>query len=465
MKRSAVLLSIQFVLLAAFVISADLAVQAQKPKDIRASQARLEQGNRAFNQRNFKEAIEKYAEAIALNPRNTAAHYWKGRAHSFQEEHELALMELGTALEQGYQKPLDIYLLRWRIYYAEKDYAAAQKDVDAALSIDPENFDLLVAQGDMNFVNKRYPEALDAYQRAVAKQPNNAELYLNIAKIHYFTGNPQGQGDAAQEAINKRTMSLGEAYLLLGDALRTQRRFPEATTALQSALSANPNSLDTYESLAEVYRAQNKYDDAITTLRRALPVFDDDGRIYTNLAWYYSLANRHEEAADAAKAGIKLSPNEYLAYTNLCRAYNDLKRPEMAIRECNNALRLQPDDGETLYYLGRASELMNKSDEAARYYRRAVPGLEKATKTSPGNSDYFYLLGNAYYSDNHVKKAIAAYVRSLELTPAFARARFNLGLAYVADNNKSAAMQQYNALAPLDGALAALLKTEIDAMR
>lgn len=465
MKRNTLLSIVRVSLIAVSFVALASNVAAQKPKDVRRSNQLVEQGNKSFNQRNYREAIEKYAEAIALNPKNTNAHYWKGRAHAHADDTELALLELNKALDLGYNKPLDVYLLRWRLHYASKDFPAAQKDIDSALAIDPQNFELLVAQGDMSFANKRYPDALNAYQRALVREPNNPDLYLNIAKIHYFTGNVGGQGEAAERAINLRTRSLGEAYLLLGDSMKRQRKFEEATAAFQSALSASPTNLDIYESLAETYRAQNKYDDAIAVLRRALPVFGQNGRIFTNLAWYYSLANRHEDAAEAAKAGIKLSPDQYLAYTNLCRAYNDLKRPEMAVRECNNALKLKPDDGETMYYLGRANELLNKPDEAARYYRRSVPGLEKYTREYPDNSDYFYLLGNAYYSDNQPKKAITAYVRSLELTPAFGRARYNLGVMYVADNNKTAAMQQYNALVSIDASLAALLKQEIDAMR
>jgi tetratricopeptide (TPR) repeat protein len=206
MMRKTVL-SLSFSLLITLVSVGFLAqtVSAQKPKDIRRSNQLVEQGDRSLSQRNYPEAISKYAEAIAFNPKNAAARFSKGKAHSNLKQSEMALMELNAALEQGYSKPAEIYLLRYKIYYDAQDFEAAQKDVDAALVLDPQNPELLLAQGEMSFAAKRYPQALDAFQRVLQTQPNNAEVYLNVAKLHYMTNNVQSQGEAAQEAINKQT--------------------------------------------------------------------------------------------------------------------------------------------------------------------------------------------------------------------------------------------------------------------
>ena len=454
-------LSFAVILVTAFgVFSIDAAGQSRR--DIRRANQLVTEGNRSFNQRNFRDAIDKYAEAIVHVPNNAGAHFWKGLAHRNLNENELALNELNAALEKGFDKPLDIYLIRWRIHFENKNYDAALSDVNSGLAIDASNMDFRLAQGDLNFVNGRFQEALAAYEQALVATPNNAELYLNVAKIHYNLGNTDKQASAAQEAINRRTLGLADAYLLLGDAFQKKRDYPAATEAYQKALAANPNSYELYQTLAEVYRSQNRYDDAIATSRKALGVFGTRGDIYTDLSWYYSLANRHEEAAEAAKAGIKLSPTEYMAYTNLCRAYNDLERPEMAVRECNNALRIKPDDGETYFYLGRAHDLMNKPVEATQYYKRAVTGLEVFVKERPDYSDGYYLLGNAYFADNQRQKAISAYRQALALIPAFAKARYNLGFLLALEKDKGAAMEQYNALLSLDASLAKDLKVEID---
>ena len=106
--------------------------------------------------------------------------------------------------------------------------------------------------------------------------------------------------------------------------------------------------------------------------------------------------------------------------------------------------------------------MAGRKADATRAYKGAVVGLVEFTQKNPTYSDGFYLLGNAYYSDNQPEKAIAAYRKCLELSPRFARARFNLGYILNNQKNKTAALEQYNSLLQLDPSLAAKLKAEID---
>jgi protein O-GlcNAc transferase len=231
---------------------------------------------------------------------------------------------------------------------------------------------------------------------------------------------------------------------------------------LLKVVELKPDRRDIYRTLSDMYRSQSRFNEAIEITRRALKQFPNDGELYTDNSWYYSLAGRHEEAVQAAQAGIRFNPDQSMAYTNLCRAYNDLQKPELAISACNNALKFAPNDGETFFYLGRANDLLNKPAEATKYYKRAVTGLEAYTKERPDYSDGYYLLGNAYFADGQLDKAIEAYSKCLEMSPRFARARYNIGMVQLQKNNKPGATEQYNILIGIDRALATKLKTEID---
>lgn len=461
MKRSIKGLLV-FSFIAVFMMAAASEVFAQSRKDVTRSRALFQEGSRAFNQKNYREAIDKYAESIVLVPKSAAAHFWKGLSHMHLGDADLALTEMTTALDQGYERPLDIYVNRWRIYYANKNFEAALADVNSGLQLDPENNDLLLARADLSYANKDYDAALDSYQRAALKAPNSGDIYLSIARIYNSKGEIKQAVDAATLATSKGTRSPEEAYLIIGTGQKKLKNFAEAIRAFESAKNINARNYDIYAELSDLYKSQNRFDDAIKNARGALTVFGNDGNIYTDLSWYYSLAKRHEEAVDAAKAGIRLLPDQYMAYTNLCRAYNDLEKPEMAIRECNNALKIKPNDGETLFYLGRSHDLLKKYADAEGYYRRAVAGLEAFVKERPDYADGYYLLGNAYFADNKRQRAIEAYKKSIDLSPMFARSHYNLGHVYLADGNKTAATEQYNILNNIDKTLAAMLKAEID---
>lgn len=440
----------------------------QSKKDRRQAEQSLLDGNKAFNQKNYQAAVDKYAESIGIVPVNAAAHFWKGYSYYYLKDLDKAISELDIAMSQGY-KPLDVYRVRSIAKYEKKDFDGALADFREGLKFEPNNMMFLIGIGDVTLAQGKNAEALDAFQKALAQDPKNPELYYQIASVKAKTGDVAGQTAAAEEAIKRNTRFLGDAYYLVADGYYKQRRYPEAEQAYASAIDRwkknnekRPEMKAVYRTLGDIYRRLNRFNDAIKISKQALIDFPNDGDIYTDISWYYSLADRNQDAIDAAKAGIQLLPKEHLAYTNLCRAYNDTAQYQQAIRACNDALKISPDDGETYFYLGRAYDLSGKSTEATKYYERAVKGLETFTKENPDYSDGFYLLGNAYFADNQRDKAIAAYMKCLDLSPRFVKARYNIGIIQVLNKNKSAAMEQYNSLVSLDSTLAAKLKTEID---
>ena len=464
MNANRILLSIGVagLLLATFLASpAD--VTAQSRKDSRKARQIAEKAAAAFVKRDYRAAIDGYAQAIAVEPNNPDHHFWKGVGHHYLNENDLALPELNLAMERGFKKPLELYRIRWRVHYAAKNYDAALADIRQGLALDATNLELLQGLGDISYAKGEFREAVDAYQKVALKDPNTAgDVYLHIARAQSSLGNIDGQISSAEEAIKRRTQHLADAQLLIADGYYAQRKFDEALAAYQKVIVTKPDTYSAYDRMAEIYRVQNRFNDSIDILRRALRAFPNDGRIYTSLSWYYSLADRNEEAIQAAQAGIRFLPNEYLAYSNLCRAYNDSNKPEMAIRECNNALKRNPNDGETYFYLARAYDLAGKPDLATEHYKRAVAGMIEFTKNNPNSPDGFYLLGNAYFADNQREKAVAAYARCLELSPRFVKARYNMAIIQLRLKNKTAAMEQYNRLLELDPELAGKLKAEID---
>jgi len=450
------------VMAAILLLSSDLPAQTAK-KDVKKAKQAADRAAASFVKRDYRNAIDGYTQAIALDASNVDYHFWKGVAHHYVNENDLALPELNLALEKGYKKPLEIYRIRWRVRYANKDFDGALADIQQGLALDPNSVEFLQGLGDISYSRNNYRESIDAYQKVVAKNPSNAaELFMNIGRAQAALGDTSGQIAAADEAIKRGTQSLGEAHTLRADGFWKQKKADEAIDAYLKAIAAKPDTYSAYENLSEIYRDQNRFSEAVEVSRKALKVFPNDGQIYTSLSRFYSLADRNEDAIQAAQAAIRFLPDQYMAYTNLCRAYNDAKKPEMAIRECNNALKRNASDGETFFYLARANDLAGKPDEATKYYKEAVTGLVENAKKHPDSADAFYLLGNAYFADNQRDKAIEAYEKCLALSPRFVKARYNIGIIQLRQKNKTAALEQYNRLRELDPELAGKLKAEID---
>ena len=459
-RRKLALAPIQILaVLALFAIP--LIAQPKKVRD--QAKALQEQADKAFVQKNFRDAADKYGQAIVLIPNNPYAHYRKGFAHFNLLERDQAISEFSQALSQGF-RPVEVYRVRAFIFYEQKNYDAALDDIQKGIALAPKDILFLKGLGEVQLARGAFQPAIEALRRAAEVAPNDADVQYNMARVHFAMGNPKAQQTTAETALAKGTRFPGETHYLLGDAFQKQGNAAGAIDAYQKAINSKPDIYLAYRNLAEVFRNEGRFDEAISISKKALITFPGDGIIYTDLSWYYSLAGRPEDAVQAAKAGIQLLPNQYTAYTNLCRAYNELKNYDLAVSACNSALRLQPNDGETYYYLGNALVGQNKSVEATRMYIRAVMGLVDYTAKNPGSSDGWYLLGNASFADKQFDKAIDAYLKCLALSPKFLKARVNLGITYTRKKNKTAATEQYNLLLSADPVLAARLKAEIDRM-
>jgi len=436
-------------------------VNAQKKPNAHAKNLAA-QGGKFYDQKDYRSAIDKYAEAIAVAPNYPLAHYYKGYAHHRLDEYDAAIEDLDAALKQGYE-PIRVYEVRWEAHYKKKNYDAALSDVEQALRIEPSNNYFILALGDVHRLKGEYQEAITAYNKGLPGSRNSGDIHYYIAASHFKLNEPSQQNLAANEAIKNNTRYTGESYLLMADALVKSKKPTEAILAYERALNVKPeNPAEVYTALSNLYQSQSRLRDAIATIRKGIELHPDNGDMLIALTLYYSLADRYAAAVDVGQKAVKLSPNNHVAHTNLCRAYNDIKDYPRAVMACNKALALKPNDGETFFYLARAHDLQNKPEVATQYYKKAVSGLVEYTGKNPDFSDGWYLLGNAYYTDQQVDKAIEAYQRSLQLNPNFAKARLNLGYMYVANKNLPMAREQYDILLKIDPPSAEKLKERME---
>ncbi len=440
-----------------------IAVNAQESnKTLEKARKVAKLGDQLFTQKDYRNAIIKYAQAITIYPNFPAAHFWKGYAHYYLKENDQSLTELNQSLTQGFDKPLEIYKLRWYLNYEAKNYDAALSDAIAAVKLDPNNATYNLAIGDIYRMKENYTDAIPYYKKAAEQDPKNADVSYFLAVCYEKTGDTENQALAVVEALKRNTKFKAEANLMAAESLNKLKKFDEAIPYYEQVINLKPEIYASYNALSDIYRSRSEFEKAITVTRKGLKVFPKDANLYTSLAWYYSLNDRYQDAIIAAKSAINLAPDLSMAYTNLCRAYNDTKQYQMAITNCNIALGKNPGDGESYLYIARAYEFLKQNDKALENYKKAIDGLMKFTQDNPDYSDGYYLLGNAYFAVQKDSEAIAAYNKCLQISPRFAKARFSLGYTYLIKGDKAKAREQYEEIKTIDADLAEKLRLAIE---
>ena len=179
------------------VVSILVAVACQQPER-EAVDAALARGDSAMNRLAYAEAARLYGEAADLDPERAEAYSRQGLALWAAQRFEDAVPVLSRALA------LDPGDARARYYrgashLALDDFEASVEDLQAATdlgSLDPEDVRRahhLRAVAHMNL--ERYEEAIAAMSDALAAAPEHAFYHLERARLYDFTGRP----DAAIE--------------------------------------------------------------------------------------------------------------------------------------------------------------------------------------------------------------------------------------------------------------------------
>lgn len=192
------------------------------------------------------------------------------------------------------------------------------------------------------------------------------------------------------------------AFLNEAQAAMTRRRFSEAATAFETALTACPGNRAPLLGIAE----------ARTSLRQ----FD--------------------EAARAAKRYLDSDPGSADGRIALAQCYFMQGKVKEARAECEKLLAKDPGNARALKIKANAAYLMNDVDTAIRTMNLL---LDK----HPNDEDAAYMLGRIHYQEGQIDLAIAQFERSLAVSKTPHKIHDNLGLCQAALGDREKAKRHY----------------------
>ncbi len=167
------------------------------------------------------------------------------------------------------------------------------------------------------FFNQRTAEsfrkAIDAYQQALARDPNYALAHHGLAQaqrwLREVSGQPGGDYRAHLQKAAELDPALPEVHALLG--LLAQNEDWDWATAereFQEAIARNPNYATAHQWYGEHLFLMGRYDEGLRELRRALEIDPLSLIINSDLAKCYYFARRFDEAIAQARRTLELDP-------------------------------------------------------------------------------------------------------------------------------------------------------------
>ena len=176
----------------------------------------------------------------------------------------------------------------------------------------PDSPDPLSALGNILADGHEYPEAVAAYDRAIARLP---EPSRNDWSLYYLRGSTLQRlhDESRAEADMREALRLSPdqpfALNFLGFSWTEQNRnLPEARRMIQRALQQRPDDGAIVDSLGWVMLRQGDVTGAVRTLEKAAELEPTDPTITGHLGDAYWAAGRHVEAADQWRRALVLKP-------------------------------------------------------------------------------------------------------------------------------------------------------------
>jgi tetratricopeptide (TPR) repeat protein len=269
----------------------------------------------------------------------------------------------------------------------------------------PESF---INEANTLFDEGKLTQAIASYQQALLTDPDNPSIYVSMARAQIYTNQYEAALENAERALLLNNNN-PVAYALKAWALDYLGNYTEAEGAVQQALQLDPNN-----ALAHAVHAQVLMDKAIVgqgdigTIERASEASKtalslDPNMLETRRARAYVLwkTGNFVEAIDQYKSALAI--NDKIANLHLALGHNYRSLPEpdyaLAVQEFLQAYALNPRDPSALYQISRTYYTIGDFSQSVQYAGQAVQA-DPADPLMHGN------LGVMYYKNNQMQEAI-----------------------------------------------------------
>jgi tetratricopeptide (TPR) repeat protein len=228
-------------------------------------------------------------------------------------------------------------------------------------------------------------------RRALALNPDLVDGHLAMGGVFNLSGDEHGALDEFAKVL-RLDPSNPRALVWQGQTYERLNRWADAEQSFKRVLQERPNYWLAYHELATAFNGQGKYQEAIEQFRAATLAAPGNSQAFANLGGEYLQVGDFAQATESLKKSLALSPND-LAAVNTSLALRYQSKPAEALPYAQKAVELNPTEDTNWLELGDCYSSLHKHDKQARAaYLRAAQEAEKHLRTDPTDGPSVMLL-------------------------------------------------------------------------
>ncbi|MGE5325167.1 MAG: tetratricopeptide repeat protein [Actinomycetota bacterium] len=408
------------------------------PEANRTSKMYAALGSTYEEQKNYKQAIAAYKQAVQLDRENVDA--MRGLAQNLASDNQIeaALSEYQMVEDtdpQDSQAPLrmaEIYRRMGKFDLAMENLKKAEALNQDSLEVPYNEAIVLEAQG-------KYDDAASALQKLLARttspdgnyttgERNNRTLFLErLGAIYREADRPAVAIETYRKIIDLGGDEAARGYADLIDVYRDQKQWSDADRTAREAVQKFPKDKNLKMAMALQLVDDGKGDEAVRTAKSALTGGPEDRDTYVQLSQIYARLKRWKDAenalAQAQKFAARPEEKEYVRFV-LGSVYERQKKYTQAEQAFRQVLQMDPNNSQTLNYLGYMLADQNT------HLEEALTLIKHAVQLDPQNGAYLDSLGWAYFRLGKYDEAEENLRRAADKTPNDATVQDHLAELY-----------------------------------
>jgi len=338
-----------------------LATLARQPGDLK-SLSRL--GYIAWSEQRYDEAVRRFREVLAIDPRQAAAYVHLGMSYAAQERFEASIaayreaghlnpdlgklvdqsIDLVERLQQAKARPADPDAQRrlGEIYAADGRSDRALECFERVVALAPQRPEGFWSLARQYEAEGRDADALRTYGRGLDLDPENGwarNNYEKLAiKVALDSGKPASMSVGSEPAV-VIDPSRGAGYYQLGLRYLRNDEPAEATAVLRQAVALAPDDDAALLFLGLAQTSLGAYAEAEAALRRAIALRPTNPHAYNYLGLVYHQQRRYRQALSAYGHAVEQDSGYAVAYVNLAATHEALGDTREALAAYRQALR------------------------------------------------------------------------------------------------------------------------------
>jgi len=281
-------------------------------------------------------------------------------------------LRLAARLSAEKKNDVQLHLSLGILLASEKQFKAAQLELEKADALQPGAFEILFNLGQAALGNGDNQNAEPALSRALKLKPDSAEAEYLLAQVYTNESRPLDALDLLVRA-NKLKPDNPDILYRMAQISMSQKFYEDAVPLLEKAVQIAPGRTDLREALGESYFRSGRVNKSIEEFKKVIEA-GPSARAYSFLGLGLAHLGRFDEAKQDFQNGLKLEPhNNFCLFQlgNIAKLQGDSAGAEAIFLK---VLRSNPDYPDALLELADIRVEGKRFAEAAELLKRYVKG-------------------------------------------------------------------------------------------